>query len=325
MQDFSLNRRQALLTAAVSAVAASHPSSVWAAAALAQKQALGHYVTPVGDYQLTVLLDRTMAMPADQLLVGVTPEQIRAWLGTRFRTAPVATSLNSFLINTGAELLLVDSGGGDLMGPGGASLLPTLQGAGYQTAQIDKVLLTHLHVDHIGGLSQDGRAVFENAQLWVPQPELDYWLSDAQRSKVAESARGAFDRARTALAPYQQAKRLHAFQWGDEVAPGIRAVDLHGHTPGHTGFDVKRNGAHLRIWGDLVHVQDVQFDHPEIAIAFDVDPDAAKAQRVAALKDAAEGGYRVAGSHLAFPGLGHVRRKGDGFEWIADAFSAQIK
>lgn len=325
MQDFSLSRRQALLTAAIASVAASHPSSVWAAAALAQKQALGLYVTPVGDYQLTVLLDRTNPMPVDRLLVGAPPEHIRAWLGTRHRTVPVATSVNSYLINTGPELLLVDSGGGEFMGAGGAALLPTLQAAGYQTGQIDKVLLTHLHIDHIGGLSQDGRAVFENAELWVPKPELDYWFSDDARAQAPEAARAGFDRARSVLAPYQTAKRLQTFEWGDELAPGIRAVDLHGHTPGHTGFDVQRNGEHVRIWGDVVHVQDIQLDHPEIAISFDVDPETAKAQRLAALQDAADKGYRVAGSHMAFPGLGHVRRKGDAFEWIAETFSNQIK
>lgn len=326
MRKTSINRRQVLLAATLASVAATQPARLWAAAPKADKQALAYYVTPVGDYQVTVLLDRTMAMPTDQLLAGASPEQIRTWLAARSRSVPTPTSLNSFLINTGPELLLVDSGGGELMGAGGASLQPTLQRAGYQNAQIDKVLLTHLHVDHIGGISQDGKALFENAQLWVPQVELDYWLSDGQRDKVPEAQRDAFERARKAIAPYQQAKRLHAFQWGDEVAPGVRAVDLSGHTPGHTGFDVQRNGERLLIWGDVVHVQDVQFDHPEITIAFDVDQAAAKARRLAAFKDAASGGYRVAGMHMAFPGIGHVRAKGqDAYEWLPESFSAQIK
>lgn len=325
MRDLTVNRRQLLLAATLVSVATVQPARLWAAAPKADKQALAHYVTPVGDYQVTVLLDRTMAMPTDQLLAGATPEQIRAWLAARSRSVPTPTSLNSFLINTGPELLLVDSGGGELMGAGGASLQPSLQTAGYQTAHIDKVLLTHLHVDHIGGISHDGKALFENAELWVPQVELDYWLSDEQQAKVPEAQRDAFERARKAIAPYQQAKRLRAFQWGDEVAPGVRAVDLSGHTPGHTGFDVQRNGERLLIWGDLVHVQDVQFDHPEITIAFDVDQAAAKARRLAAFKDAADGGYRVAGMHMAFPGLGHVRAKDQAYEWLPESFSAQIK
>jgi len=110
-----------------------------------------------------------------------------------------------------------------------------------------------------------------------------------------------------------------------QLAPGVRAVDLHGHTPGHTGFDIERNGEHLRIWADIVHVQDVQFDQPEISIEFDSDPELAKTQRLRALQDASQRGYRVAGSHMAFPGIGHVRRKGDAFEWIADAFTTQIQ
>lgn len=325
MRKLTINRRQALLAATLASVAGMQPTRLWAAAPLSEKQTLAYYVTPVGDYQVTALLDRGMLMPADQLLAGATPEQIRAWLAARHRPVPVPSSLNSFLINTGKELFLVDSGGGDFMGPGGASLQPTLQQAGYQTGQVDKLLLTHLHVDHVGGIVKDGKPLFENAELWVPQLELDYWLSDAERDKVPEAKREGFERARQAIEPYQKANRLRTFKWGDELASGIRAVDLSGHTPGHSGFDIQRNGQRLLIWGDLVHVQDVQFDYPEITIDFDIDQEAAKKQRLATFKAAADGGYRVAGMHMAFPGLGYVRAKDKGYEWIAESFSAQVK
>lgn len=123
------------------------------------------------------------------------------------------------------------------------------------------------------------------------------------------------------MAPYFKTGRLETFEGSSELVPGIRAVPIAGHTAGHTGYLVESDGQSMLMWGDVVHLAAMQFADPSITIAYDGDPDEAATDRIAIFKDAAQKGYLVASSHLSFPGLGHVRTKGDAFEWVPVDYS----
>ncbi len=144
----------------------------------------------------------------------------------------------------------------------------------------------------------------------IPDAEMTYWLDDAQRDAAPEARRGGFDVARRHTAPYRD--RLHRFI-DPAVAPGVTAVPLPGHTPGHTGFEVRSGSDALLIWGDICHVPEVQCARPEVTVQFDVDPAFAIASRRAVLQRAVDEDLVVAGMHMSFPGFCRIAAAGEGY------------
>jgi glyoxylase-like metal-dependent hydrolase (beta-lactamase superfamily II) len=277
---------------------------------MVKTQAPGFYRAMVGDFELTVLSDGTNPLPATRLLQGDSA-QIAEALKANFLTETVETSHNSFLINTGSKLVLVDAGAGTMLGPHTGDLLNNLRAAGYRPEQIDEIYLTHLHTDHVGGLVENGRRVFPNATVRVDKREVEYWLSETNAQAAPEAAKRFFLAAAAALTPYQQAGALKPFDGNTDLIPGVRAQSGYGHTPGHTTYAVESRGQKLLLWGDVVHVAAVQFEHPSVTIGYDVDAGEAKHEHDLALADAAREGYLIGGAHMSFPGLGHVRQVGE--------------
>lgn len=292
------------------------PAPAQAAAAMAMTAAPGYYRIMLGDFEVTALSDGTVDLPVDQLLTNTTPEAVKQALAASYESTPLETSLNAYLINTGSKLVLIDTGAGALFGPTLGRLVDNLKASGYQPEQIDEIVITHMHPDHVGGLVKDGKLVFPNAIVRAGRRDADFWLAQANLDKAAEADKGFFQGAMASLNPYIAAGKFQPFDGDADIVPGIRAVATHGHTPGHASFVVESRGQKLVVWGDLVHVQAVQFDHPEVTIHFDTDSAAAEKQRQAEFARAAKEGYLVAGAHLAFPGLGHVRTNGKAFAWV---------
>jgi len=293
----------------------------FAAAPMHKTSAPGYYRIMVGAYEVTALSDGTVDLPVDQLLTNITPEEVKTDLAASFETAPLETSDNAFLVNTGAKLILIDSGAGSLFGPTLGKLVANLKAAGYQPEQVDEVLVTHMHPDHIGGLAIDGKAAFPEAVVHAAKADANYWLSQTNLDAAPSAQRGFFQGAITSFQPYVDAKRLQTFDGPTEFAPGIRSIALPGHTAGHSGYLVESEGQSLLIWGDVVHVEAIQFAHPEVTIGFDSDSGQAATGRVKELADVAAHGTLVAGAHLPFPGLGHVRKQGDAYEWVPVNYS----
>ena len=135
--------------------------------------------------------------------------------------------------------------------------------------QVDTVILTHMHRDHIGGLN-DGqdKSLYAKARVWVAEAESGYWLSEKQEAAAPEGRRHGFEAAREASAPYRTDKRWQTFTEGTVIVPGIRAIKANGHTPGHTAFALESEGKKLLIWGDIVHAHAVQFIRPDVSIEF---------------------------------------------------------
>ncbi|NDZ17554.1 MBL fold metallo-hydrolase [Variovorax sp. WS11] len=279
-------------------------------------QAPAFYRTALGSFEITALSNGTIELPIDKLLLNATPAQVRKALDHHHLHTPLATSVNGYLINTGTRLILIDAGAGSLFGPTLGRLSTNLRAAGYEPEQVDEIYITHLHPDHVGGLSVDGQRVFTNAVVRAEQKDVDYWLSSSNRDRAPADSKIFFDGAMASLNPYVDAARLRPFSGDSELAPGIRASVTRGHTIGHSIYEVESDGQRLVIWGDLVHVAALQFAHPEIAITFDSDRKTAVRQRRRAFEAAARSGDMAAAAHVAFPGLGRVRFRHGGYEWI---------
>ncbi|MBX3620701.1 MAG: MBL fold metallo-hydrolase [Rhizobacter sp.] len=306
-----LRRGLAALTGALLLSVAAH-----AAAPQVKTQAPGWYRMMLGDFEVTVLLDGTIPLQPGKLLTNTKPADVARLLSRSFQGETVPTSVNAFLINTGSQLVLVDTGAAALFGPGLDQLHGNLKAAGYQPDQVDVVVITHMHGDHLGGLIQGGQIAFPNATVMADKHDADFWLSADNLAKAPEAMKMYFQGAQAMLNPYVSAGKFKPFEGPTEIVPGIRAVPAHGHTPGHAIYAVESKGQKLVLWGDLMHVAAVQFPRPDVTIQFDTDSKAARAQRKRAFADAAKGGYWVAAAHLPFPGLGHLRADGKGYVFV---------
>lgn len=291
-----------------------------AAAPMVKTNAPAYYRMMLGDFEVTAINDGTNPLPVDTLLQGMSKADITAALKKRFLAAPLETSFNAFLINTGGKLVLIDTGAGVMFGPNTGKFLGNLKAAGYAPEQIDEIYITHMHPDHVGGLLLNGQAAFPNAVVRAQKQESDYWLSADNMAKTPAKA-DYFKGAMAALDPYVKAGKFKPFEGDVELAPGISSHSGKGHTPGHATYVVESKGQKLVLIGDLIHVAAVQMGHPEVTISFDSEQKEASASRRQAFDAAARAGYWIGGAHLAFPGIGHLRKEGKGYEFIPVNFT----
>lgn len=289
--------------------------SAFAAAPLAKTPAPGYYRFMLGDFEITVLSDGTVDLPVDQLLQE-SPQKTSAALHKAFLKAPLETSVNAYLVNTGERLVLVDAGAGSLFGPTLGKLAGNLRAAGYQPEQVDDILLTHLHPDHVGGLADQGAVQFSNAVVHADRQETDFWLSQKNLDSASADSKGFFQGAMASVNPYSAAHKLQTFEGNGEIVPGIRSLASTGHTVGHTSYAIESKGQKLLLLGDLIHVPAVQLDHPEVTIAFDSDGRQATASRARVFRQAASERTLVAASHIQFPGVGYLRAAGKAYQWV---------
>lgn len=311
-----------LLLAAALASAATlvATDSAHAGAPLAKTGNPGYYRMMLGDFEVTALSDGTVALPVDTLLAAPKPK-IEAALAKAYQKAPVETSVNAYLVNTGTKLVLIDAGAGTLFGPTLGKLLTSLGNAGYKPEQIDEIYITHMHPDHVGNLVVNGKIAFPNAIVRAGKGDADQFLSKENLAKAPDAMKGFYQGAQASLDPYVAAKKFKAIEADGELVPGIKAVGSSGHTPGHMFYQVESKGQKLVIWGDLIHVAAVQLPEPAITIQFDSDQKKAGAERKKAFADAAKAGYLVAIAHFSFPGIGQLRTDGAGYRWLPVNYS----
>jgi glyoxylase-like metal-dependent hydrolase (beta-lactamase superfamily II) len=285
-------------------------------------RAPGFYRLSLGRFEVTALSDGTIPLPLPKLYTNTTEEYAQSALSAAFQGTPTATSVNAFLVNMRDRLVLIDAGTGTYLGPSLGKLLANLKAAGYRPEEIDDVILTHIHTDHSGGLSAGGTRLFPNATLHVNKRELDFWLKTPEAERPATAPAQHFTEAKESLQPYVDAGKVETFADNGDVLPGIGSILRPGHTPGHSSLVIEDGGQKLVFWGDITHGDVLQFDEPGVAIEFDVDQQKAVATRAIALEEAVREKYMVAGAHIAFPGIGHVRRDETNFDWVPVNYSA---
>ena len=287
-----------------------------------QQQISGVYHRRVGDVVVTAIsdgfLDGTL-----EVLRNISQDEARQILTESFRPAR-RTAVNAFLVYSAGRLALIETGSGNYLLPTAGKVMANIKAAGVDPADIEAVLLTHMHPDHSAGLTDmtTGKRNYPNAELVMHESEPEHWFDDARMAKGTDREKKLFFQAgREQVAPYKDRWRL--FREG-EVFPGITAIPRPGHTPGHTTFMISSGKEQLLIWGDTVHVPEVQTARPQVCMDFDTDKDAAASSRRKVFDMVATDRLLVTGMHLHFPGFAHLVRNGTGYRLIPAAWEQAL-
>ncbi|WP_230473419.1 MBL fold metallo-hydrolase [Dyella choica] len=278
------------------------------------EQLPGVYRFALGDAKITALSDGTIDLDLHQLLRGVTPDRLDALLRQDFLEDPVRTSINAFLVETGKRRVLVDTGSGELFGNRVGRLQESLAAAGVRPDQIDDILITHVHIDHVGGLAHGGKAVFTKATIHVGKPDLAFYFYPAASSRAHGDAESSASAVKV-LKPYANLGRIKPFSGSEEIFPGMTGTIRPGHTPGSAFYTLESQGRKIVFIGDSIHSL-AQLTDPSITIAFDTDSKLAEGVRTQAFADFASHRTLIAAPHLPFPGIGHIRQAGQGYTWV---------
>ena len=266
----------------------------------------------LGDVLVTAISDGSMQV-GFELLTNIDIaecEKIQRNAGIK---EPNAIHINTFLIQKNGKNILIDSGIGGLNNLGG-QLIKNLAELGIAPKDIDTVLLTHSHPDHIGGLiTPQGKAMFPRAELLVSSDEYNYIKDEKIFSVANDRTKGNFLLARKAFSLYQD--RLRLIDKG-EVLAGIHAIPLKGHTPGHTGYKIIGKNDELLVWGDIVHFPQIQLLKPNVSIAFDYDPQLAAETRINILDMVNSHHILVGGMHFGQNGFNYIKRLSTGYALV---------
>ena len=274
----------------------------------------------LGDFVVSAINDGIFEVTLD-VMANIDRAEAEALQAAAFRRMPPRITINAFLVNDGQSLTLIDSGCGTMGGPAAGAFGRRLAALGVAPTAIKRVLVTHMHIDHVSGLVDgEGRPVFPEAEIVVHEQEAKFWLG-AVPAGAPDGLRDAFGVAQRGIGPYRERLRTVS---GGEVAPGITLIPAPGHTPGHSGYALQSGREHLLIWGDIVHMPGVQFAEPEAGMVFDIDPAAARASRKRIFDMAASERTRVAGMHLDFPTFGHVTRAARGYAFVPEVWYPDV-
>ena len=259
----------------------------------------------IGAYKLYLLSDTTLSGDKN-LLIGATDDMLKKYVPD----GSYPTGVNCFAVRMPDKVILVDTGLG-------TNLLTNLKKVKIDPKEINAVLITHMHFDHISGLLKDGKVVFPNADIYIAQPEHKYWTSEQEMAKAEEATRGGFQFAVDVVKAYSS--KLCLFTPNDlekikeSLFEGITPIAAYGHTPGHTVYLIESNNEKLMVWGDIAHAMTIQMPHPDVALKYDIDYKQAIATRKKILKYISDNKIPVAGMHIVPPGAGTIEASGNGY------------
>ena len=277
------------------------------------------YAVRVGDVDVVLISDGILPLPTTTMSTNVSQSDRNEWFDSRFLQRDMFDwALNIALVRSGERLILIDSGVGDgfeYFSRAGRSVM-RLESAGIDLAAITDIVITHMHMDHVGGLNVDGvkAKLRPDVRIHVAAAEVEFWKHpDFSRTVMPETVPPALRKAAAKFVELYS-KNLVLFDQTVEVAAGVSARVTGGHTPGHCVVDVASKGEKLTFVGDAIF--EVGFDNPDWQNGFEHEPDVAAEVRVALLNEAAENGSLLAAAHVAFPSLGHIAKKDKGYRFI---------
>jgi glyoxylase-like metal-dependent hydrolase (beta-lactamase superfamily II) len=304
-------------TIAATALLTSTARVARAATPPAGGQAPGFYRFAVGSIEITMINDGKFQRPLEAGFVrNAELPDVQAALADAFQPTDTLTiPITTTVINTGDRLVLIDAGTGGLLAPSAANWMANFRAAGYLPEQVDAVIVSHFHGDHIQGLrAEDGQPVFPNASLHVSEAEWAFWMDEAEMSRAPEAMQGAFKGVRRVFEPV--AGDVQQYAGEVELVPGIRALPAPGHTPGHTAFLVSSGADSLLVWSDTTNKPELFVRNPDWHAVFDMDGEQAATTRKTFLEMAASDRLRVAGYHFPFPATGYIARENGGFRFV---------
>jgi glyoxylase-like metal-dependent hydrolase (beta-lactamase superfamily II) len=271
----------------------------------------------IGDLTAMALRDGTVDVPNDNKVFGVgqTPEEVAAVLSAAGApTDALHLSVQPLLVKTADRVLLFDTGAGANFGPGAGKLLASMADAGVDPQSVTDIFISHVHGDHIGGLvDAAGALVFPAASIHISAPESTF-LNGLTADTAKNVGLAGYDALMSAIK-----SKIVTFAPGAEIIPSVvKAVEIKGHTPGHSGYMIISGESSLLYVGDSVHHYVVSVQEPEWHNGFDGDPVEAAASRGALLAQSSTSGQRLYAVHFPFPGIGKIQQRDDGFVWIPE-------
>jgi glyoxylase-like metal-dependent hydrolase (beta-lactamase superfamily II) len=278
----------------------------------------------LGGAEVTVVSDGPLPLgPPKGTFVGASDDEIRKMLTDNFLSPDnIVLEQNSPIVNMGDKLVLFDTGMGTAkaFGPTTGRQQKSMMVAGIKPEDIDAVVFTHAHIDHIGGVVDDkDKVLFPNAQFYIAQSDFDFWTDEG---KLGGSLKDFILHARKNLMPVKD--RLVFFKDGQEFLPGSQALAAPGHTVGHHIFMISSEGKSFAFLGDLTHHQILLMEKPRMQFSYDTDPNQAADSRVRMLDMLAANKVPVLSYHYPWPGYGHVVKTGEGFHYIPEPMVMQL-
>ena len=281
--------------------------AIAAATALAAPKEENAHAFKIGELSAIALRDGGLELPNDNKIfgVGLKPEDVAAVLGAAGQpTDKLQLSIQPLLVKKADRVWLFDAGAGSTFGPGAGHLATSLAEAGVEPPSVTDIFISHSHGDHVGGLvNAEGKLVFPNATIHMSKPEWDY-MSGLDQYK--------------AIIPVLTPK-VEAFAPGAELVPGaVKAVEIKGHTPGHSGYKITSGKDSLLYVGDSMHHFVISVQKPQWPMSFDSDQATGAGSRAALIAAAAASGQRIYSVHFPFPGIGKFAKRGKGYVWVGE-------
>src|SRR6202011_5483222 len=315
---YHVSRRSLLALGAGLGASAALGGSALAKAPKLGTQSSYFYRFNLGGAEVTVVSDGPLPLgPPKGTFIGVPDDEVRKMLSDNFLSPDnVVLEQNSPIVNMGDKLVLFDTGMGTskAFGPTTGRQQKSMAEAGIKPGDIDAVVCSHAHIDHIGGIvGADDKPLFPNAQVYIAQSDLDFWTDEG---KMGSPLKDFIVHARKNLLPVRD--RLVYFKDAQEFLPGVQAIAAPGHTVGHHIFMVNSDGKSFAFLGDLTHHQILLLEKPRMQFSYDTDPNQAAESRVKMLDMLAANKIPVMSYHYPWPGYGHVIKTADGFHYIAE-------
>ena len=325
-KDFAFSRRGLMKGAAAAGLATTAAGAVSSGASAKAPfigaERPGYYRFDLGEFEVTTLFDGAIKLDGPHPIFGQNVEEADVHSLAEENFLPPTQMVIGFtpvLVNTGEQVVMFDSGNGAGRRPDAGHLATLLEQAGFATDEIDLVVLTHFHPDHIGGLMEDGAPLFPNASYVTNEVEFDFWSAE---DKLTGNTERVAKLTQSNVVPL--AEKTSFIKAGSDVVSGITAVDAAGHTPGHTAFHIESAGKRLMVTADTANHYVMSLQRPDWHVRFDMDKDAATAARKSVFGMIAADRIPFTGYHMPSPAVGYVEAIDGGFRYVPASYQLDL-